>query len=265
MKRYSTDLTDAQWALIEPLLPPERPRGRHRAVSLRRVLDAIFYLDKSACTWRDLPGDFPHWETVYAYFARWRDDGTLRRVYDALHRQWRLRVGRDPTPSAGAIDSQSVQAAEEAESRGSDRNKRVVGRKRHLIVDTEGLPVAVVVTSAAVNDKAGARLLLAAVREALPRLKKLWADAGYRSGPLAAEARAQGIELEVVERHAGGGFVVMARRWVVERTFAWLSRYRRLSKDYEYLPETSEAMIYAAMSRLMLRRLTRPKAVRAAA
>ena len=255
-KRYSSDLSDEQWALVAPLLPPERPGGhRHRTTDLRGVLDAILYVGRSACTWRDLPGDFPPWQTVYHYFARWRDDGTLRRVHDALHRRWRRSVGREETPSAGVLDSQSVQAAQEAEERGNDRAKCVAGRKRHVLVDTEGLLIAVVVTPASTNDKRGARLLFEGLRERCPRLTKMWADGGYRSGPLVEEARALGLELEVVERHEGSGFVVAARRWVVERTFAWLLRYRRLCRDFERLSETVEALIYVAMTRLLLNRL----------
>ncbi len=255
-RRYSTDLTDAQWALVEPLIPPERPRGRRRSVNLRRVVEAIFYLNKNGCTWEDLPHDFPNPNTVYSYFAKWRDDGTLEAIYQALHRRWRREQGRAETPSAAVMDSQSVQAAEEAQERGSDPKKKVKGRKRHLMVDTEGLPVAVVVTKASVNDKAAARVLLAAVPEQLPRLVKVWADAGYRSEPLRQEALALGVDFEVVERgHGETGFVVLARRWVVERTFAWLLRCRRLCRDFERLARTVKALIYTAMLRLLLNRL----------
>jgi putative transposase len=261
-KRYTTDLTDVQWTLVEPLIPPQRNGGDRRTSDMREVVNAILYLTKNGCAWRDLPGDFPPYQTVYGYFSRWRDDGTWQAIYEVLHRRWRTSVGREETPSAAVMDSQSVQAAEEAESRGSDASKRVKGRKRHLMVDTEGLPVAVVVTDASANDKAGARLLLAAVREVLPRLRRVWADAGYESGPLAAEARTQQVEprtqqveLEVVKRNESGGFVVMARRWVVERTFAWLMRSRRLCRDFERLARTVESLIYVAMTRLLLNRL----------
>jgi putative transposase len=257
-KHYTSDLRDEQWALVEPLIPPQRTGGNKRTTDMREVVNAILYLTKNGCAWRDLPGDFPAWETVYDYFGRWRDDGTWQAIYEALHRRWRESVGREQTPSAAVIDSQSVQAAEEAESRGSDTNKRVKGRKRHLMVDTEGLPVAVVVTDASANDKRGARLLLAAVKDVLPRLKKLWADGAYESGPLSEEAQDQGIDLEVVKRSEDDkapGFVVVPRRWVVERTFAWLGRYRRLSKDYEQHPRSSETMIRLAMINLMVHRL----------
>lgn len=257
-KRYTSDLSDEQWALVEPLIPPQRTGGNKRTTDMREVVNAILYLTKNGCAWRDLPGDFPAWETVYDYFGRWRDDGTWQAIYETLHRRWRKSVGRQETPSAAVIDSQSVQAAEEAESRGSDTNKRVKGRKRHLMVDTEGLPVAVVVTDASANDKRGARLLLAAVEHVLPRLKKLWADGAYESGPLSEEARDRGIDLEVVKRSEedkAAGFVVVPRRWVVERTFAWLLRCRRLCRDFERLARTVESLIYVAMTRLLLNRL----------
>ena len=256
-KTYTTDLTDKQWALIEPLIPPQRSDGSKRTTDMREVVNAVLYLTKNGCSWRDLPGDFPPHQTVYAYFSRWRDDGTWQAIYEALHRRWRASVGRDETPSAAVIDSQSVQAAEEADSRGSDASKRVKGRKRHLMVDTEGLPVAVVVTDASANDKRGARLLFEAVKQVLPRLKKVWADGAYKSAPLAKEASDQGIELEVVERREGGpkGFVVVPRRWVVERTFAWMLRCRRLCRDFERLARTVESLIYVAMTRLLLSRL----------
>lgn len=253
--RYSTDLTDEQWALVAPLIPPARPGGHPRTTDIRRVLDAIFYLDKNGCTWRDLPHDFPNHNTVYAYFALWRDNGTLERIYETLHQQWRQRIGRKATPSAAAIDSQSVQAAPEAQERGNDPKKRVRGRKRHLVVDTEGLPLAVVVTPADCNDKAAAYGLIDYVIERNPRLKKLWADLGYVSEPLALFAAERGVELEVTGSHEHKGFVVEARRWVVERTFAWLMRCRRLCRDFERLAQTVVALIYLSMMRLLLNRL----------
>lgn len=257
-KPYSTDLTDEQWALIAPLLPPPRPRGRRRSTDFRRVLDGIFYQAKHGCTWEDLPRDFPNDSTVYAYFERWRDDGTLAAIYEALHRRWRREKGRDEDPSAGALDSRSVQAAPEAAERGRDPNKKVVGRKQHLCVDTEGLPMSVKVTPASANDKAAAYALIEAAAARSPRLRKLWADGAYESAPLAEHARGRGVELEVVGRPEGAperGFVVVARRWVVERTFAWLKRYRRLVLDFERLSRTVEAFIYVALTRLLLNRL----------
>ena len=257
---YSSDLSDEQWALVEPLLPPPRPhpRGRKPSTDRRRVLDAIFYQTKNGCVWRDLPRDFPPYKTVYAYFERWRDDGTLGRVYEALHRRWRRSIGRDEDPSAGAIDSRSVQASSEAAERGKDPNKRVVGRKQHLCVDTEGLPIAVAVTVASAHDQRAAYELIDQAAARSPRLAKLWADGAYSGEPLASHAREQGVDLEVVSRPRGAperGFVVVARRWVVERTFAWLKRCRRLVLDFERLAATVVAFIYAALARLLLNRL----------
>ena len=257
-KPYSTDLTDEQWAIIEPLLRPPRPRGRRPTVDRRRILDAILYQVKNACTWRDLPRDFPNHTTVYRYFERWRDDGTLAAVYEALRRRWRREAGRDENPSAGAIDSRSVQASPEAAERGKDPNKRVVGRKQHLCVDTEGLPLSVKVTVASANDKAAAYELIDAAAARSPRLAKLWADGAYVSDPLEQHARSHGIDFEVVGRPENApatGFVVIARRWVVERTFAWLTRCRRLVHDFERLAATVEAFIYVALTRLLLNRL----------
>jgi putative transposase len=254
-KPYSTDLTDEQWDIVAPLLPPPRPRGRRPSVDRRRVFDAILYQAKHGCTWEDLPRDFPNDSTVYAYSERWRDDGTLAAIYEALRRRWRREAGRDEDPSAGSIDSRSVQAAPEAAERGKDPNKRVVGRKQPLCVDTEGLPIAVAVTVASANDKAAAYDLIDAAAERSPRLKKLWADGAYESGPLAEHAAGHAIDFEVVSQPKGP-FAPVARRWVVERTFAWLKRYRRLVLDFERLARTVEAFIYVALTRLLLNRLT---------
>ena len=253
-KPYTTDLTDEQWSIVAPLLPPPRPRGRRPSVDRRRVFDAILYQAKHGCTWEDLPRDFPNDSTVYAYFERWRDDGTLAAVYEALHRRWRREAGREEDPSAGSVDSRSVQAAPEAAERGKDPNKKVVGRKQHLCVDTEGLPIAVAVTVASANDKAAAYGLIDAAAKRSPRLKKLWADGAYESAPLAEHAATRKIDFEVVSQQKGP-FMPIPRRWVVERTFAWLKRYRRLVLDFERLAETVVAFIHVALTRLLLNRL----------
>lgn len=251
---YSTDLSDDQWAIVKPLLPPPRPRGRRPTANRRRILDAIFYQTKNACTWRELPRDFPPYSTVYAYFERWRDDGTLEAIYDALRRRWREQQQRHADPSAGSIDSRSVQAAPEAAERGKDPNKRVTGRKQHLCVDTEGLPIAVAITVASANDKAAAYALITSAVARSPRLAKLWADGAYASGPLEEHASSKGVSFEVVSKQQGA-FVPIPKRWVVERTFAWLKRYRRLVLDFERLASTVVAFIYVAMTRLLLNRL----------
>lgn len=252
-KAYTSDLTDAQWALVEPLLPEARLRGRPRVADLREIVNAALYIDRNGAAWRDLPHDFPAWQTCYAYFARWRDDGTWLRIYEAIHRRLRRQQQRPPEPSAVILDSQSVQTSELADERGHDRAKATKGRKRHLMVDTEGFPVSVVVTKASANDKRGARMLLA---RAPSTVTMAWADAGYTSGALMAEAATQGIRFETSRRHQGKGFLVQARRWVVERTFAWLLRWRRLARDVERLSRTVESLIYLAMTKLALNRLT---------
>lgn len=255
-RSYSSDLSDEQWRLIAPLIPPERPGGhRHRSTDLRRTVEAILYVDRSGCTWRDLPHDFPPWQTVYAYFARWRDDGTWRYIYEVLHQRWRQQLGRSAEPSAGIIDSQSVRTAEQAQEKGYGGRHGLNGRKRHLIVDTEGFAVEVLVTKASMNDRRGARLLLERLFARCAPLRQLWADQGYESAGLQAFARARGVCLETVKRWLGPGFAVQAHRWVVERTFAWLLRCRRLCRDFERLASTVVSLIYVALIRLLLRRL----------
>ena len=256
-KQYTSDLTDQQWALIEPMIPPQRSGGDERTTDMRAVIDAILYLNKNGCSWRDIPGDFPNWNTVYSYFARWRDDGTWQRIYQVLHRQWRKHQGRHETPSAAIIDSQSVKASDTAdEESGFDGGKLIKGRKRHLMVDTEGFPVSVVVTAASADDRFGAMRLLERVQGCLPRLALIWADAGYSGAPFEAFVCEHGCRLEIVHKQEGQrGFQVLRRRWVVERTFGWLMKSRRLCRDFERLVRSVESLIYLAMTRLLVLRL----------
>lgn len=263
-RRYPTDLTDRQWSIVEPLLPdaPSGPAGRPPVHSKREILNAIFYLNRAGCAWRMLPKDFPSWKTVYWYFSRWRDDGTLNKLHDALREQVRVKEEyRNPVPSAGIVDSQSVKGADtvSASTRGFDAGKKINGRKRHIVVDTVGLLLVVMVTAASVQDRDGGRGILKRLHSALQSVRHVFADGGYRGRLLPIAKSAWGIVVEVVSKPADQrGFAVLPRRWVVERTFSWLMRWRRLVRDYERLPATHEAMVKWAMVGNMLNRLSPP-------
>jgi putative transposase len=286
-RRYPTDLSDGEWAMLEPFLPDPKRHGRPRFHSPREILNAVFYVLKSGCQWRLLPREFPPWKSVFHYFRKWRIDGRWKRINRVLRRRLREKLGRDPEPSAGIVDAQSVKTTGVGgEHRGFDGGKKVRGRKRHILVDTEGLLVEARVHSVRVPDQDGIKQLLDPARDLIPRLSYLWVDAGYRGRGKDWAEEALGVEVEVVNRSPKPtpekvlqdwarewfkdgremdlkklpkrpAFENLPRRWVAERTFDWISHNRRMSKDHERLCWTGEAFVYAAMTRLMVRRLAR--------
>ena len=256
---YPTDLNDTQWLKIRPYLPTEAETGRPRKHGWRIILNSIFYILQSGCAWRMLPSELPPWKTVYHYFRLWRKDGTWERMNRLLREKVRLKFGKKRHPSASILDSQSAKTSEGGSERGFDAGKKITGRKRHTLVDTLGLILKVVVTAGNVQDRDGAKALLEEIsteKDVIKRLELIWADGGYRGELISWVEETFGWKLEIVEKPKDQkGFQILPRRWVVERTFAWLVRQRRLARDYERLPETSEAFIYVAMIRLMLRSL----------
>jgi transposase len=262
--RYPSDLSEAEWAIIEPVLPTpawQQGRGGRPGQHCRRdIVDAIRYLVKEGITWRAMPVDFPPWPTVYSCVAAWQASGATRQMHDELRDQLRVAAGRDPEPTAAIVDSQSVRAAETVarKDRGYDAGKKINGRKRHIVVDVMGTLLMILVTAASVQHRDAARALLWRLRVVFRTISLVWADGGY-AGRLVAWAQATlRLAVQIVKRTDKlAGFYVLPRRWVVERTFAWITRFRRTVRDYERLPQHHETMVYWSMIIVMDRRLAR--------
>jgi putative transposase len=261
-RTYPTDLSDAQWLLLQPWLPAPCSRGRPRTADLRQILNGILYLLQAGCAWRLLPSEFGPWSTVYGYFRRWSQAGLWEQINLALRAQVRQQAQRDPQPRAAILDSPTIKTSDQACRSGIDAGKKIEGVKRHVLVDTLGLLLGVLVPPASMQDRDGARFLLERCLGLLHRLAKVWADSGYYAHALIEGVGTlcphRPLVLEIVRRLEGvGGFVVLPKRWIVERTLAWLVKRRRLARHYEQRPDHSQGFIYLAMISLMLKRLTK--------
>lgn len=258
-QQYDSDLSDEQWKLVRDLIPkPRRDEvfgGRPAKYDRREVLNAILYVTRSGCQWRMLPHDFPKWKTAYDYFVLWHKAGVFESVNDQLRIKVRVHAGRNPEPSAGIIDSQSVKIVANVGYSGFDGAKKVNGRKRHIVTDTLGLLLEVVVHEASLSDRDSAETVLAKVHAQFKRIKTIFADQGYTGKLIALVRTTLHMTIEIIKRTEVRAFHILPRRWVVERTFGWFGFYRRLAKDYERYPKHSEAFVYIAMSNIMLHRL----------
>ena len=253
--RYQSDLTDEEWRVIEPHLPEARSTGRPRVWPMREIVNGIFYVMRAGCTWRLLPTDLPPWETIYRWFAAWRDDGRFEAINHALVMADRERAGRAASPTGAIIDSQSVKTTEAGGPRGYDAGKKINGRKRHALVDTDGRVLVIEPHPASIQDRDGGGPLLRASRGGFPFIRKVFADSGYAGERV---AQATSIAVEIVKKSPDQiGFAVQPRRWVVERFFAWIGRNRRLAKDFEATIDSARAFLYAASVMLLVRRLAR--------
>lgn len=255
---YPTDISDAEWSILEPLVPPAiaHPNLQEPKHTRREILNAIRYRTRTACAWRMLPHDFPPWKTVYNTHREWSLDGTLKTINDALVEQVRLHEGRNIEPTAGIIDSQSVKGSAQGGGYGYDAGKKVRGRKRHVLVDALGLVLAVGVTPASVQDRDAAVPLIENAALEHSNLQKIWTDGVYNGKPIESLEERTGIDIEMVKRTDDmSGFSVLPRRWVVERTFGWMERFRLLNREYERTVSSSEAGVFHAMIMIMGRRL----------
>jgi len=256
MKTYPSDLTESQWQVIEKIVDPNQ---RKRKYFLHEIMNALLYIAKSGIQWRMLPKEYPPWESVYYYFRKWKRDGLIEETHDILVEKIRIRIGKKPTPSVGIVDSQSVKSCNLCEGDiGFDGGKKIKGRKRHIVVDTLGMVMIIVIHAANIHDSIGAKEVMRALKDKyLSGIQKIFADGGY-IGDLAEWVRIQfGWTLEIIKRNEAHTFKVLPKRWIVERTFAWLSFHRRMSKDYERLPESCAAFIQLSMIRLMVNRISK--------